>query len=161
MPHVQTATHADLAAWLQLAAEVEPLFGPLVQEPNFHAALDKNFTRGSAYCIRVDDGPPGMHLLGGLLFSPKPPHYRIGWLAVTAQARRQGIGAALLQHALAQVVPPATVSVVTFGTDNPAGKAARNLYTRFGFSPAEMTTPGPEGSTRQIFRWHSSSLPGR
>lgn len=151
-PQVQIATTFDISAWLQLAAEVEPLFGPLVQEASFLAALANNVQRGSAYCIREDDGPPGSPLLGGLLFSAKPPNYRIGWLAVAERARRQGHGARLLRHALAQVTPPATVSVVTFGLDNAAGLPVRQLYISFGFVPVEMTEPGPEGGSRQIFR---------
>lgn len=59
MPHIQIATPADLASWLLLAAEVEPLFGPMVNEASFHAALANNFQRGTAYCIREQDGPPG------------------------------------------------------------------------------------------------------
>jgi GNAT superfamily N-acetyltransferase len=108
--------------------------------------------RGSAFCIREEDGPPGNLLLGGLLFSPKAPNYRIRWLAIAERARQQGYGARLLQHALAQVTRPATVSVVTFGPDTPGGAPARHLYMRFGFVPAEMTTPGPEGGSRQVFR---------
>lgn len=154
MPRIQIATAADLDAWLQLAAEVEPLFGPMVNEPSFRAALVNNFQRGTAYCLRDGDEQPGNVLLGGLLFSPKAPNYRISWLAVTERARGRGYGAALLLHALDQVIPPATISVTTFGEDNSAGKPACQLYMRYGFLPAEMTEPGPEGGTRQIFRLH-------
>jgi len=152
MPRIQIATQTDLAAWLQLAAEVEPLFGPLVNEPSFLAALIKNFQRGTAYCLRDGDEQPGNSLLGGLLFSPRATNYRISWLAVTERARGRGYGAALLQHVLEQVVPPATVSVITFGKDNPEGKPARQLYMRYGFLPAEMTESARDGSTRQVFR---------
>lgn len=152
MPIVQISTTEDLAAWLMLAAEVEPLFGPMVNEASFHTALANNFQRGTAYCIRENDGPPGTPLLGGLLFSPKPPLYRIGWLAVAERARHQGHGARLLQYALAQVTPPAMIRVITFGEDNPAGHPARQLYMRFGFLPAEMTKPGPDGTSRQLFQ---------
>lgn len=154
MPRIQIATTADLDPWLQLAAEVEPLFGPMVQDPGFHAALANNFQRGTAYCIRDGDEQPGNELLGGLLFSPKIPNYRINWLAVTERARGRGYGAALLLRTLDQVIPPATVSVITFGEDNPAGKPARQLYMRYGFLPAEMIAPAEDGSTRQIFRLH-------
>jgi GNAT superfamily N-acetyltransferase len=153
-PYVQIATTADLPAWLMLAAEVEPLFGPMVEDPAFLAALTNNVERGSAYCIRKQNGPPGTPLLGGLLFSAKPPIYRIGWLAVTAGARHQGLGSLLLRHALAQVTAPATVTVTTFGPELEAGLPARQLYLRFGFVPAEMTAPGADGGSRQIFQLH-------
>jgi GNAT superfamily N-acetyltransferase len=129
----------------------------MVQNTGFLAALTNNIQRGSAYCIRENNGPPGSPLLGGLLFSAKPPIYRIGWLAVAEQARGQGYGSLLLRHALDQVTPPATISVITFGPDNLAGEPARQLYTSFGFIPAGMTDPGPEGGSRQIFRLELSA----
>jgi GNAT superfamily N-acetyltransferase len=78
--------------------------------------------------------------------------YRIGWLAVTAQARRRGVGGLLVEHACALVEPPATLEVITFGEDIAPGQPARRLYERFGFRPAESAPRGPEGGTRQVFR---------
>jgi hypothetical protein len=52
---VQQATDDDLPAWLALAAEVEPLFGPMVDEPEFLRALQRNINRGSAFCVRQED----------------------------------------------------------------------------------------------------------
>lgn len=79
---VETATSEDIPPWLELAAEVEFLFGPMVDDPGFHAALTRNIARGSAYCVRADGGAAGATLMGGLLFSGRKPLYRIGWLAV-------------------------------------------------------------------------------
>ncbi len=56
---VFVAQNGDFSAWLSLAAEVEFLFGPMVEEPGFHRALRKNIARGSAYCLRKGDGPVG------------------------------------------------------------------------------------------------------
>lgn len=149
---VQIATEADILAWLQLAAEAEYLFGPMVNEPGFLRALSKNIQRRTAFCVRVGDAGPGAPLPGGLLFSAHPPQYRIGWLAVSSQHRNQGIGSALVEHALSLVEPPAEVIVITFGEDNPAGRPARRLYERFGFEPAEPAPNGPEGGSRQVYR---------
>jgi GNAT superfamily N-acetyltransferase len=149
---VVVAREQDVRAWLDLAREVEPLFGPMVNEPAFHRALYKNIGRGTAFCVRQDGGPPGTPLWGGLLFSPRPPVYRIGWLAVTAAHRRQGVGQALVAHVLGLVEPPAEVVVTTFGPDVEQGRAARDLYRRLGFRPAEPDVPGPDGRSRQIFR---------
>lgn len=148
---VEQALPADLPAWRLLAAEVEPLFGPMVGQPEFEAALARKVERGLALCVREGGGLPGARLLGGLLWSAHPPHYRIGWLAVAARARRQGVGRRLVETALAWVIPPATVEVVTFGEDNPAGLPARRFYLAFGFQPAEPAAPGPEGGSRQVF----------
>jgi ribosomal protein S18 acetylase RimI-like enzyme len=152
MRRVQIATEADIPGWLALAAEVEFLFGPMVNDPGFLNALSNNIKRGSAFCVRVGDAEPGAPLLGGLLFSAKPSQYRIGWLAVAARSRRLGIGSLLIEYALNLVAPPAEVTVVTFGEDNPAGRPARRFYERFGFESVENALNGPEGGARQVFR---------
>jgi ribosomal protein S18 acetylase RimI-like enzyme len=83
---------------MELAREVEPLFGPMVSDPGFQRALENNIARGTAYCIRVEDGAPGSPLAGGLLFSPKPPTYKIGWLAISQNYRGQRLGTRLVTH---------------------------------------------------------------
>ena len=157
MPRVVTAQPQDIPAWLVLAAEVEPLFGPMVDDPGFLRALCKNVERGTAFCVRAapdkaGDGLPGSPLMGGLLFSPKPPVYTIGWLAVARRYRRQGIGRKLVEHAFNLAPSPAEFVVTTFGADHPEGRPARCFYERIGFHPAELAPEGPEGGTRQIYR---------
>lgn len=151
------ARHADLEPWLALAAEVEPLFGPMVRDPAFRRALSRNITRGSAYCIRKDDLPPGAPLAAGLLFSARPPVYRIGWLAVAASCRRCGLGSALVEHAMALVPFSSELIVITFGPDVPGGESARRFYESLGFVPAEMSDPSPTGAPRQVFRLPTAS----
>jgi GNAT superfamily N-acetyltransferase len=152
---VASAGYRDIARWLELAAEVEDLFGPLLDDPAFYHALLANIERGTAFCVRAGDGPPGAPLLGGLLFSPAhaaQPEARIGWLAVSEASRRRGVGQLLVEHVL-DLVAPSGVWVVTFGDDDgAAARAARRFYERLGFSPAEMAPPGPDGGARQVFR---------
>jgi ADP-ribose pyrophosphatase YjhB (NUDIX family) len=62
---VDTAQLDDMPNWLALAAEVEPLFGPMVDDPGFTNALRANIQRGTACCVRENDGPPGTPLMGG------------------------------------------------------------------------------------------------
>lgn len=151
---VVNATKDDLTSWLELASEVEYLFGPMISDPKFIQALEKNINRQSAFCVRENDGLPGTRLLGGLLFSSsKAPIYKIGWLAVSSQARNKGIATKLLGHVLNFVNAPAEVVVTTFGDDIPDGGPARNLYAKFGFVPQEESIPnGPEGGSRQNFK---------
>ena len=146
------AQREDLAPWLELAAEVEPLFGPMVDDPVFRRALSRNISRGTAYCIRENDGPAGSRLLAGLLLSPRPPVYRIGWLVVTKSHRRIGLGTSLVEHVVRQIPPPADLVVVTFGPGIRGGEPARRFYERTGFAPAEPVEPGPTGNPRQAFR---------
>jgi GNAT superfamily N-acetyltransferase len=90
--------------------------------------------------------------LGGLLYSPKPPLYTIGWLAVTRLYRRRGIGRTLIEHVFSLVEPSAEFVVTTFGADSRAGLPARCFYERMGFLPAELAPNGPEGGSRQVYR---------
>jgi GNAT superfamily N-acetyltransferase len=152
MTGVVVAQPEDIPAWLDLAAEVEPLFGPMVNDPGFNRALHRNVARRTAFCVREAGGPPGVPLLGALLFSAKPPVYTIGWLAVTQQHRRRGIGRALVKHVLGLAEMPGEFVVTTFGVDNPAGEPARRFYERMGFHAAEPAPDGPQGGSRQIFR---------
>jgi ribosomal protein S18 acetylase RimI-like enzyme len=150
---IALAQLTDLPAWLDLAAEVEPLFGPMVDDPGFRAALERNIARQTAFCVREHGGQPGAPLMGALLFSAThAPHYQIGWLAVARRWRRRGVAQMLVEHCFQLVQPPAELSVVTFGADNVAGRPARRFYERLGFTAAEAAPNGPEGGTRQVFR---------
>lgn len=149
---VQVAQPEDVDSWLSLAAEVEHLFGPMVNEPSFMETLKRNIESGTAFCIRERDGPPSTPLLAGILFSAKPPSYKIGWMAVAESSRRQGLGTVLLTHVMGLVQRPAEVTVTTFGPESHGGDAARQFYLTAGFEPAEMTHDGPEGGSRQVFR---------
>ncbi|WP_336771561.1 GNAT family N-acetyltransferase [Paenibacillus sp. MMO-58] len=154
MMKVVNATKEDIKQWLALAAEVEELFGPMIDDPLFVQTLERNIREGRAFCIRENDGLPGEQLLGGVLISTKnAPSYKIGWLAVSEQARKKGAASALMKHVLELLQSPAEVSVVTFGVDVEGGLPARRLYEKFGFMPQEEPVPnGPEGGSRQLFR---------
>lgn len=148
---VVNARSQDVPAWLVLAAEVEPCFGPLVADAGFRNALGKNIARGTAFCVREQDGPPGSPLMGDLLLSPNALKYEIAWLAVAARWRRQGVGRALLQYALAKITPPAEVALITFAPQERVGIAARALYESFGFRAGELGPPNPGGIATQVF----------
>jgi|SRR5687768_16771733 len=147
------AQAADIPAWLDLAAEVEFLFGPMITDASFHGALERSIQRQTAFCVREQADVPGTPLIGALLFSAtQAPHYRINWLAVAQRWRRQGIAQALVTHCFDLIQAPATLSLITFGADNTAGKPARHFYERMGFQAAEAAPNGPEGGTRQVYR---------
>ncbi len=152
--NIVCATKDDLSGWLDLAAEVEYLFGPMVSDPNFIQAIVKNINRSSAFCVRENDGAPGSCLLGGILFSSVgESSYKIGWLVVSNRARNRGIATELLKYVVKRVNVPSEISVTTFGDDIPDGQPARRLYQKFGFVPQEEQIPnGPEGGSRQKFK---------
>lgn len=149
---VDTATEGDIPAWLDLAREVEFLFGPMVDSPGFHRALRKNILRGSAFCVREQDGEAGVPLMGGMLFSAKSTTCEIGWLSVAEGARRQGVGTMLVEHAIGLVEPPDELRVTTFAKDNPDGLPARKFYERFGFEPFKQVGATAGRSAREVFR---------
>jgi GNAT superfamily N-acetyltransferase len=148
---VVTATDRDAAAWLELAASVEHLFGPMADEPGFQAVLARHLARGSALCVRRAGGPPGSALDGGILFSARPGTSVIGWLAVARARRGSGIGTSLVAEAFRRFLSfPCLVEVETFGPDHP-GQRARRFYERLGFEAGALAEPGPEGGSRQWF----------
>jgi len=141
---VGEGTRDDIPSWLEVAREVEPLFGPM---PDFGSTLLRNIARGTALCVRDAGG----QVLGGALLGA-PPHTRISWLAVRASARRKGVGHALVAEAVRRCPPPGEVLADTFGADSIEGRPARRLYESFGFVAAETLPPGLEGGSRQRFR---------
>jgi ribosomal protein S18 acetylase RimI-like enzyme len=141
---VSEGTRRDVASWLEIAREAEPLFGPM---PDFESTLQRNISRGTAFCVR--DAGGGVQ--GGVLLRAAP-HTQITWLAVRVAARRRGIGQALVAEALRRCPRPCEVLVDTFGQDSIEGYPARRLYESFGFVPAEHLPDGPDGGSRQRFR---------
>ncbi|MGV9936928.1 GNAT family N-acetyltransferase [Streptomyces olivaceoviridis] len=148
---VRLAREQDFPGFLDLAAQVEHWFGPMVEDPGFHSAVDKHIRQFAALVALSSES----NLLGGLLFGAEPPVYHVHWLVVSEKARGKGVGAALMADATRRfVLGPGTIEVVTFGPDHPgaAASGARAFYEGLGFTPAEATDPGPEGGSRQIYR---------
>lgn len=150
--HVVTAQSADVTGWLRLAAEVEPLFGAMVDDPGFLNGLSKHIERQTAVCVRAQDGPPGSALMGGLLLSPCYPKVEISWLAVARRWRRRGVGRALMAHILGIIPPPAEIVLLTFGEGVLLGQPARRFYERHGFTPGEPGPVNSAGIPTQVFR---------
>ncbi|MFI9723423.1 GNAT family N-acetyltransferase [Streptomyces sp. NPDC052396] len=149
---IRLAEPRDLPGFLGLAGQVEQWFGPMVADPGFRAAVEKNIHRGTALVAATEAGAGP---LGALLFGVKPPVYHVHWLVVAEELRGRGIGRALLADAVHRFVrPPGTVEVVTFGADHPDAResGARVFYERLGFTPAGPEPPGPEGGSRQRYR---------
>lgn len=141
---VRVSTVEDFADWLALAKEVEPLFGPMTDDPNFHAGLRQAIAGGSALC--VSDAAPGgsggvFH--GGIVISVQANE--IVWLAVAQPSRGLKIGAALLAEALRRLDPARPVTVTTFDPTMEAGIPARRLYQSFGFRDTAPAGLNPAG----------------
>jgi GNAT superfamily N-acetyltransferase len=149
---VRLASEAETPGFIELAGQVEQWFGPMVGEPGFRMVLARHIGRGTALVATTADETD---MLGGLLFTSKPPAYHVRWLVVSEQARGKGIGRALIADAMRRFVTGhGIVEVVTFAADHPGASAsgARAFYERLGFTPAEAAGPGPDGGSRQVYR---------
>ena len=149
---VRLAREEDTPGFIELAAQVEHWFGPMADESGFRSVLARKIRQGTALAATSGDETG---LLGGLLFTARPPAYHVRWLVVSEQVRGKGTGRALVADAMRRFVTgPGTVDVVTFGADHPGATAsgARVFYERIGFVPAEAAAPGPEGGSRQVYR---------
>ena len=139
---VSEGTQDDVASWLEIAREVEPLFGPM---PDFESTLRRNISRGTALCVR----DPGGQVLGGTLLRAAP-HTQITRLAVRSIGSPPGgWGTPWSPRHCAGYPPPCEVLVDTFGEDIIEGYPARRLYESFGFLPGEDLPDGAEGGSRQ------------
>jgi GNAT superfamily N-acetyltransferase len=149
---VRLASEEDTPGFIELARQVEQWFGPMVGEPGFGTALAKHIRRGTAVVATTANESD---ILGGLLFTAKPPAYHVRWLVISEHARGKGIGRALMAGAMDRFITGSgVVEVVTFGADHPGASAsgARAFYERLGFTPAESAAPGPDGGSRQVYR---------
>ncbi|MFJ7630961.1 GNAT family N-acetyltransferase [Streptomyces sp. NPDC097595] len=144
-------------------------FTALSRLPGFHEALRTHLRRGTALVARPTEPDPSAPLtigrpvsgplLGGLLYDDCAPVHHVDWLVVSKEARVGGVGRALMAAATQRFAQkPVTTEVITFGPDHPGASAsgARIFYERLGFTPAEMTAPGPEGGSRQVYRRSAS-----
>ncbi|MDP1795005.1 MAG: GNAT family N-acetyltransferase [Acidimicrobiales bacterium] len=146
--NVRLATNDDFDGILRLAGQVEYLFGPMVEDPSFHATVRANIDAEVGIVAMVED-----RLVGGLLFTKTDARlFEIGWLAVDEAYRSMRVGRAMLVDAIARWVhPPADIEVIALGPDHP-GAASVAFYERLGFEFVEPEDPGADGGSRDRLR---------
>ena len=127
---IALAEKSHMPAWLSLASELEPLFGPM---PDFEIVLKRKILRKQAYCALVESN--GLHFAAGVLIGGSGNEHWIRWLGVYSQFRQSGVGSSLVEAVLQRIPPTSDVFVDTFVAGSPGGKAARHLYMSFGFKP--------------------------
>lgn len=59
----------DFDTWIALASEVEPLFGPMADEIDFHQSLRQTISLNTAYCIYSEPNDDNRKLIGGVVIS--------------------------------------------------------------------------------------------
>lgn len=141
---------SDFDAWLALAREVEPLFGPMADEVAFQEALRQAISNNAAFCIRSSPDERDAFLKGGIVISEGSNE--IAWLAVSKQYRRMGYGRQLLEFAVSKLNHREAIVVQTFDQSVSEGKAARKLYLDVGFSDLADGGVNPAGVPTVIMR---------
>ena len=126
---IHCATASDIPAWLTLVLSVAAEF-PGFQLEKYKAALEENIARNSARFAEIDGAMAGV-----LLFSYEDRE--LLFLAVLPKYRRFGVASALLSEMLLKL-PAGDVTLTTFCEEDKNGEAARALYQKFGFVPAEI-----------------------
>lgn len=143
---VEAAVVADFSEWLELAREVEPMFGPMAEDDGFKAALLQVIENGEGFRLRSADG-----FFQGAIAICRDLN-SIEWLAVAKQGRGCGCGRKLLERALAELAHDRPIVVQTFAKSVEEGAAARNLYERFGFWEEEDGGLNPAGVATVMMR---------
>lgn len=146
---IADATIDDLPGWLELAGEVEPLFGPMAHEESFRDHLKKSIANRCCFCVRPET--PGHAMLRGAIAVSFDTN-EICWLAVSRVDRGNGLGRLLLAHALTRLDPARDIRVQTFADGVTEGRAARALYLHFGFRDCAMSDPTPTGIPTVIMK---------
>jgi len=151
-PHISTPL--DYPLWLSLAEEVEPLFGPMVEDPQFQDGLKRALLGGYAICVMKKEPAS---LLGGIIFDRL--ENEILWLAVRSANRKAGIGRLLLQEAINRLDAHRPIRVQTYDPSFPSGLPARKLYLDFGFKDIRSGRPNPAGIPTVIMEKPASQTP--
>lgn len=140
---IQIAGPEDFDAWIALAREVEPLFGPMADVESFREALRQAISNKTAFCLITNAGENRRIMHGGIIISKESNE--IVWLAVSAESRGKGLGKALLQQAIDRLNQEKSIVVQTFDESVPEGKSARMLYKKFGFVDYKKGEINPAG----------------
>lgn len=126
---IHCATASDIPAWLTLVRRVAAEF-PGFKLEEYKTALEENIARNSALFAEIDGAMAGV-----LLFSYEDRE--LLFLAVLPKYRRFGVASALISRMLLKL-PAGDVTLTTFCEEDKNGEAARVLYQKFGFVPAEI-----------------------
>lgn len=126
---IHCAGKEDIPAWLTLVLSVAAEF-PGFQLEKYKTALEENIARNSALFAEIDGAMAGV-----LLFSYEDRE--LLFLAVLPKYRRFGVASALISRMLLKL-PAGDITLTTFCEEDKNGEAARALYQKFGFVPAEI-----------------------
>lgn len=143
---IRFVVNEDFNSWLELAKEVEPLFGEMVENEDFKKAIKECISNLSAFCAVNTDND-----IEGIIAIDKSVN-EISWLAVRKRSRGKGYSYQLLKAAIHCLDNSKPIFVQTFSSDSKAGVAARRLYMQFGFKDYKHCGKNPAGIDTIIMR---------
>lgn len=136
---IRLLTREDLDSFLSLAAQVEPLFGPMVAEDAFLDGLQHAIASDSCFC-----GVDRHGVITGAVIIDRHQN-EICWLAVAGNRRGTGLGKTLLDEAVKELDIQRPIRVQTFAENIVEGLAARKLYLSYGFIDKDPGEKNPAG----------------
>lgn len=136
---IRLLRQADIQKWIGLANEVEPLFGPMVELPEFHNAIKICISNKLAWGIDMEQSE-----MGGIIALDKQQN-EIAWLAVARKFRGRGFGRLLVEKAITELDHKRDIRVHTFASNIEEGKAARKIYEDYGFTDHQEAGKNPAG----------------
>lgn len=146
---IRFVTNQDLDAWIELAREVEPLFGEMVANEDFINGIKDCISNQSAFCVVNTDNE-----VDGIIAISKTLN-EIVWLAVREKHRGNGYGYQLLERAINNLDNSKPIYVQTFSPGVKAGEAARKIYLKFGFKDDKDGGKNPAGIDTVIMKLES------
>lgn len=131
---IRYVIQSDLAAWLNLADDVAPVFRApdMSKDPEFLDYMKSKIAKNEAL-IAIDLATSSC--MGIIGFSRA--HNRITWFGVYAMHQGKGVGSKLLRTTLDELNRNKEISVETYREDYKPGLTARNVYKKFGFIEVE------------------------
>jgi GNAT superfamily N-acetyltransferase len=152
---IRLVTEKDLNEWLDLAREVEPLFGEMAENEDFKNGIIDCISNSSAFCVVNNNND-----IEGIIAINKACN-EVSWLAVRERGRGKGYGRQLLEAALGSLDNRKHIIVQTFSPGIKVGEAARRLYMRFGFKDFKDGGKNPAGIDTVIMKLENSGVPVR
>ncbi|WZL72393.1 GNAT family N-acetyltransferase [Clostridiaceae bacterium 35-E11] len=136
---IRLVTEQDFNTWLELAREVQPLFGEMVGCEDFKNGIKECISNLSAFCVVNTNND-----IEGIIAINKAEN-EIAWLAIKKKCRGKGYGYQLLKAAIDCLDDTKPIFVQTFSSNVKDGEAARKLYMKLGFKDYKDGGKNPAG----------------
>ncbi len=139
---IRLLSEQDYSTWIELAKEVEPLFGPMSDSREFQEGIKNCIQKNNAFGINDQNGN-----ITGIIALDRDNN-EIVWLAVGKKYRGNKYGDKLVKKAIEELKRNGDIYVQTFSKKIEEGKSARSIYEKNGFidfkdagkNPADIET---------------------